>query len=355
MPYYQLPSDRSPLQPLFDRDNTTADRLSPEQRWAIITLHREGKRRAAIASMIPCNIKTIDHWISHYEQHGSVEDKRRSGRKRKTNESTDDNIIDFAIEEKFTTPKTIKRKQQLAVCARTIRHRLDEAGLFGRVARKEYPFKNEHILKRLSFGNGYKGWTVDQWDTVLFSDETHIELGPHGQIWVQRPLGAAFESEYMTTRDTHPDRISIWGCFSGRGLGEIEIFTDILDGPKLRSILRSHLISSANRLFHNEAWWFLQDNDPKHTSTDVQTWLFTHGVQRIDFPPYSPDLNPMENLWNNLKRRVEKRNARDIDELRLHIDEEWAATDTDFLVHLSHSMPKRCKAVVANRGHKTTY
>jgi transposase len=78
-------------------------------------------------------------------------------------------------------------------------------------------------------------------------------------------------------------------------------------------------------------------------------------VQCIDFPPHSPDLNPIENLWNDLKRRVEKRNARDIEELRLHIDEEWAATDTNLLARLSHSMPKRCKAVVANRGHKTTY
>jgi hypothetical protein len=63
----------------------------------------------------------------------------------------------------------------------------------------------------------------------------------------------------------------------------------------------------------------------------------------------------MENLWNDLKRRVEKRNARDIEELRLHIDEEWAATDTNLLARLSHSMSNRCKAVLANHGHKTAY
>ena len=221
--------------------------------------------------------------------------------------------------------------------------------------RKEYPFTNDHIRKRLSFANGYKGWTMDQWDTVLFSDETHIELGPHGQVWVQRPLGAAFEPQYMTTKAAHPDRISIWGCFSGRGLGDIEIFTDILDAPKLRSILDAHLLPSANRLFSGTSWWFQQDNDPKHKSNAVQHWLFTHGVQCIDFPPYSPDLNPIENLWNDLKRRIEKRNARDIEELRGHVNEEWAATNKDLLVCLSHSMPKRCKAVVANCGHKTTY
>ena len=60
-----------------------------------------------------------------------MEDKRRPGRKRHTDESIDVNIIASAVEKKFTTPKMIKREQQLAVCTRTIRRRLNEAGLFG--------------------------------------------------------------------------------------------------------------------------------------------------------------------------------------------------------------------------------
>jgi hypothetical protein len=148
--------------------------------------------------------------------------------KRKTDENTDVNIIITAVEKKFITPKKIKRELHLPVSAHTIRRRLNEAGLFGRVARKEYPFSPVHIRKRLSFANGYGSWTVSQWDTVLFSDEAHIELSPHGQVWVQRPLGTAFDSDYMINRLPHPERVSIWACFSGRGLGDIEIFTDKL-------------------------------------------------------------------------------------------------------------------------------
>jgi hypothetical protein len=232
---------------------------------------------------------------------------------------------------------------------------LDEAGLFGRVSRKEYPFTSEHIRARLSFANGYSNWTVDQWDTVLFSDECHIELGPHGQVWVQRPLGAAFNPRYMTHKLPHPDRVSIWGCMSGAGVGDIHVFTDTLDAPLMRTILSTHLIPSARRLFPSGTWWFEQDNDPKHTSRIVQRWLFEHGVQQLDFPPYSPDLNPIENLWAHLKRRVEHHNARNTNELSQHIKEEWAATDPTFLSRIVHSMPKRCQAVIQNRGHKTHY
>ena len=77
--------------------------------------------------------------------------------------------------------------------------------------------------------------------------------------------------------------------------------------------------------------------------------------QLIDFPPYSPDMNPIENLWNELKRRVEARNATNIEELKQHLHEEWYATSTDFLVRLVRSMPHRCIAVLDSKGHITDY
>jgi len=283
-----------------------------------------------------------------------LEESEGRGRKRKADEATDA-IIDLALEEKFTTPKQIKRQLQLDVSARTVRRRLDKAGLFGRVARKEYPFSPEHIRARLSFANGYSNWTADQWVTVLFSDECHIELGPHGQVWVQRPIGAAFESCYMSNKLPHPDRLSIWGCMSGIGVGELHFFTDTLDAPLMRTILSTHLLQSARRLFPTGSWWYQQDNDPKHTSHIVQHWLFSQGIQLLDFPPYSPDLSPIENLWANLKHRVERHNARNLHELEQHVRQEWAATDPTFLSTIVHSMPTRCKLVVQNSGHKIHY
>lgn len=123
----------------------------------------------------------------------SVRDRPHTGRKRKTDENTNVNIAFTGIVEKFITPKRVKRQLDLDVSSRSVRRRLDESGLLGRVSRKEYPFTASHIRKRLSFANGYANWTVDKWATVIYSDECHVELGSHGQVWVQRPVGAAFD------------------------------------------------------------------------------------------------------------------------------------------------------------------
>jgi hypothetical protein len=286
-----------------------------------------------------------------------VKDKQRTGRYRKTDENIDINIIHLASERKFIVPKQLKHELDLHVSPRTIRRRLNESRLFGRISRHEFPYTDAQIRKRLSFANGYSRWSVNEWSTVLYSDETLIELTPHGQIWVQRPVRAAFDHQYIChDRPAHSPHVCIWACFSRLDIGDIHVFTEDLDAPGMKSILQQHLIQSSQRLFPvNTAWWFLQDNDPKHSSRLVQDWLFSHGVQLIDFPPYSPDLNPMENLWANLKRRVEEHNPRNIQELTQHIHNEWSRTNRSYLCKLSDSMPQRCRAVIVNQGHRTKY
>ena len=100
-----------------------------------------------------------------------MEDARRSGRKRKTTAEQDGQIVEAAKRIKFTTPRRIKRKLGLDVSSRTIDRRLIEVGLFGRVARHKKKFSDEEKRKRLSFAEGYKEWTADDWMRVEFTDE----------------------------------------------------------------------------------------------------------------------------------------------------------------------------------------
>jgi transposase len=289
---------------LFSPPSPSHSHLSIEQRWTIILLHKQGVTIENILQQTSTSLPTIRHWINHYKNHHDVNDEPRSGCKRKTPSSIDETIINEARETKFTTPRRIKRKLGLDVSSRTIDRRLIEVGLYGRVAQHKKKFTEEEKTERLSFAEGYKHWTTNDWMKVMFADEKIFwGKGFWGRVFVRRPKGEALNPEYCIDQYPHPEKVNVWACFCGKGVGYCYIFNENMNSQLLQGILGTHLVESAELHFdvaHAEPWWFLQDNDPKHKSVLVRTWLFNHGIQCIDFPPYSPDLNPIENLWADL-------------------------------------------------------
>jgi hypothetical protein len=134
--------------------------------------------------------------------------------------------------------------------------------------------------------------------------------------------------------------------------------TENLDAILMKQILKKHLMKSANKFWPKGIWHFQQDNDPKHTSRLVSDYLEREICIKdyiIKWPPYSPDLNPIENLWANLKKRVERHTANTVQELEHAVKTEWANTDTTLCRKLVNSMPDRIARLKEYRGGPTGY
>lgn len=113
---------------------------------------------------------------------------------------------------------------------------------------------------------------------------------------------------------------------------------------------------------------FAQDNAPTHKARIVQNWLrnwaANNGVTLVDWPPYSPDLNPIENLWKLLKEEICQRypnlksmpkNEQSLELLRQAAVEVWEDFGEELLENLILSMPRRLQAVVDVQGWYTKY
>ena len=143
------------------------------------------------------------------------------------------------------------------------------------------------------------------------------------------------------------------------GTGYCYIFNENIDAVLMKSILNDILLPSADLCHLLDApmqpWFFLHDNDKKFKSNLVTNILHNNGISCIDFPPYSPDLNPIENLWAVMARGCERRQCDTLEQLQDVVADEWDKIDEDFMRNLAQSMPARCQAVIDANGWHTKY
>jgi DDE superfamily endonuclease/Transposase len=301
--------------------------------------------------------RTIEKWIERAHESMNLKDKHRSGRPSVLSVWEKGLIAASArVHPRQSTPPQLCLELDLDCSPRTVRRTLDDANLRAHHARHLYPLSPVQIQRRLSFAQGYGGWTKQQWDVVLFGDETTFATINYFTVWVQSEPNTSYAPEHIAAHLPHPPKVHAWGCISSAGVGTLYTFKETLDGSLMRSIYDTCLLESAEKLFHlPRQWYFLHDNDPKHTDGRVKEWLHRNGVTTMDFPTYSPDLNPIENVWSEMKRRVNEHRCPDSDTLQDAIHEEWLKIDVTYLRRLVHSMPKRCEKVVAAHGFRVHY
>ena len=87
----------------------------------------------------------------------------------------------------------------------------------------------------------------------------------------------------------------------------------------------------------------------------AQQFLSKEAPEVIEWPSNSPDVNPVENLWSIIKRRVEKRKPTNHQELDMFLHEVWEKTDMIVLSHLANSMESRCLALIESKDERINY
>ena len=107
----------------------------------------------------------------------------------------------------------------------------------------------------------------------------------------------------------------------------------------------------------------MQDNASIHTAQAVRQWFLDHGIRTTDWPPYSPDLNPIENLWHAMKCLALKMFPEIMSGSgksgRYKVEEclkaAWEALDESLFEELIESMPRRIADYIAAKGWYTKY
>jgi hypothetical protein len=246
------------------------------------------------------------------------------------------------------------------ISSQTVHNVLKSASLKAVVKKKKPLLSVKHRNQRLSFALRYQNWTVEDWARVIWSDETKINrIGSDGRQYVWKETGKPLqEKEIQGTVKFGGGSLMVWGCMGWNGVGILAEVIGKMDAEKYVSILECNLLPSMeNYGLPKESIIFQQDNDPKHTSKRAQDWFNSQSFQLLDWPAQSPDLNPIEHLWQILKKKLNKHkiSAKGALELWDRVAVEWGKIEVEECHRLIESMPRRIQAVIKAKGGHTKY
>lgn len=292
-------------------------------------------------------------FLKHYAERGTIERKQGSGFPSKITPRIQQ-IIETTMrqddEATATQIQAILASYGVYISLTTIIRKRKQMGWIYRGSAYCQLIRDVNKVKRLEFASTY---LHDTFDDAIFSDETTVQLETHRRH-CYRKIG---EKPRLKPRPKHPVKVHVWAGISKKGATGVCIFEGRMDARLYCDILQQTLLPFLEEKFSPPATHrFIQDNDPKHVSRMAQAFYLEKGINWFKTPPESPDINPIENVWHELKefiRREVKPTTKD--QLVEGIRQFWSTIDMAkccrYIRHLQKVLPK----VVDVQGNATGY
>ncbi len=217
------------------------------------------------------------------------------------------------------------------------------------------PLNQISMLNRLNFCNWFFTSHLNH-RNIIYSDESWFVLGPNNYyVW---RLDGEFYNSVTQKSDAHPPKVMIWGGIGFNFKTDLIFFTKGVTSETYikEAIVGSHLKYRADLAFGPQNWLLQEDNARPHTAIHTQNCLKKLKINTLPiWPPYSPDLSPIEIIWAIMKRRIEKYKPTNLQQLMQVISYVWNQLDYFTIDCLVDSFPIRLQKCIENNGDEVRF
>ncbi|GFX94522.1 transposable element Tcb2 transposase [Trichonephila clavipes] len=277
--------------------------LPESMAWRVIGRLKSGQTQRSVADSVGVARSVVARLWNRFQETGNV--RRRPGAAAKT--------VALGHRTKGVQPNST--------------YRLHEGGFYARRPMVCIPLTPRHRVARRRWAAEHRDWEQHDWSQVLFTDESRFSLERdtrHVLVW--RDRGTRNNPAFVRERSQYRRAgWMVWGGISIGGRTDLHIIrNDTLTGRRARL---------------------------------VENMLEAETIQRMEWPACSPDLNPIEHVWDILGRRIvaRPRPPATVRDLEIALLEEWNSIPQSLIDNLIASMENRFAAVLAVRGDHTPY
>ena len=336
--------------------------LTEFERGLIIGGYLFGHSEREIEEITAHPKSTIHDTIERYCETGTVTPAPRTGRPPIL---TDRDKRHLEIVVRTNRRQTIKQihtnfvqSTGTAVSEWTVKRALYESGYNSRVAARKPLISSKNKKDRVQWCREHREWTADDWKKVIWSDESRFTLFENdGKARVWRLPKERYDIDCVVPTVKHGGGgVMVWGCFTWDSLGPLIRLEGKIDSKRyIEEVLQSHLLPFLQIL--DEDYEFQQDNASIHKSKLTMKFFENSEINLMKWPGQSPDLNPIEHLWDELERRIRKQKPPPKSEAELFrlLQKEWEEIPESVYQNLILSMNNRVKAVLTAKGYATKY
>lgn len=310
---------------------------------------------------ITISARTIRRTVARYKTTGNVVDKPKSGRPKLCSLRAERIVRRIALKN-----RALSLRQIAAQASTDLGHQISHMavsrilkyfGLKRRISARVPLLTKNMKRKRLDWAKQFVNWPIVQWRRVLFSDEKifRVSSNRHG-VFVTRKSNEKYHPSCISAAPKHGIQIHIWGAMGARSLAPLKLVYGNLNAHEYQVQVLHNIETLGTRCVGIRLpWHFMQDLAPAHKAHTTRHLLDQKGVRVLYWPGNSPDLNPIENVWAYMARKLPKTLPRNEEELWDRVKAVWMSIPEGFINNLYRSMRRRIRAVIAARGGHTKY